>query len=150
MEAFDALLQLLVVIQVIVQHIVYFVPELRLIVILLFDLLDRIFHFLLHTLALKSHITDDQTQVLVDDVEVLGLSVHFSLLLLEALDNLHTGSNSALQLLDLVVQHKLELFELHCRFTILVNLELLVLNGLVSLLELILHALDVRLLELGF
>ena len=147
MQALNPLLQLLIVVQVIVQHIVHLIPELRLIVVLLLNLLNRVLHFLLHALALESHISDDQSQVLIDNVEMLRLCVHLSLLLLQSLDNLHPRSNPALQLLDLVIQHKLELFELHGSFTILINLELLVLNRLVSLLQLIFHTLNMRLLK---
>ena len=149
MQALDALLQLLVVIQVIIEHLVDLVLELLFVVILLTNLLNRLLHLLLHALALKSHVPDDQAQVLIDDEEVLRLSVHLGLLLLQALDDLHARPDSALKLLDLVVKHKLELLELLRLLAILVNLVLLVLDCLLPLLQLVLHALDVRLLELS-
>lgn len=78
---------------------------------------------------------------------MLVFSVHLGLLLLQLLDHLHTWPNPTLELLDLVVQHELELFQLHSLSTILINLRLLVLNRAVSFLELILHALNVGLFQ---
>ena len=96
MQALDAFLQLLVVIQVIIEHLVDLVLELLFVVILLTNLLNRLLHLLLHALSLKSHVPDDQAQVLIDDEEVLRLSVHLSLLLLQALDNLHARPNHSI------------------------------------------------------
>ena len=71
MQALDSLLELLVVVQVIVEHLVHLVLKLLLFIILLLDFLNRLLHLLLHALALESHIPHDQTQVFVDDEEVL-------------------------------------------------------------------------------
>ena len=148
-EPLDALLQPLVVVEMVVQDLVDLVLELLLVLLLLLDLLLSVGHLLLHTLALEPHISHDEAQVLVDDEEMLGLVVHLRLLLLQALDHLHSWSDSRLKLLDLVVEHELELLQLLGLLAILVNLLLLVSDGALSLVQLRLHLLDVGLLTIS-
>ena len=148
MQPLDSLLELLVIIEMIVEYFIDFILELLHVVMLFLDLRDGFLHFLLHAFAFQLHIFDNQSQVLIDNVEVLGLGVHLGLLLLQLLACLHTWPNPTLQLLDLVVQHELEFFQLHSLSTILVDLRLLVLNRAISLLQLIFHALNVGLLQL--
>ena len=147
MQTLDSLLQLLVVVQVVVQNFVYLILELLLEVFLLADLCNSLRLFLLHTLASKLEILDNQAQILIDDEKVFGLIVHLGLLLLQTLNNLHTRSNTRLQLLDLVVEDEFEFLQLLRLLPVLVNLHHFVLDGALALLQLILHRLDVLLLS---
>ena len=94
MQTFYALLQLLVVVQMVVEDVIDFVHELLLFSLLLLDSRESGRHLFLHAFALQPHIFDDETQVFVDDFEMLRFVVHLGLLLLKSLNDLHFRSNS--------------------------------------------------------
>lgn len=94
MQAFDPLLELLVVVQVVIEHLINLVLELLLVLLLLADLRDSLRFLLLHTFALQLHVLDDETQVLIDYEKVLRLVVHLGFLLLQSLDDLHPRPNA--------------------------------------------------------
>mmetsp|Transcript_9999 Transcript_9999/g.13597 ORF Transcript_9999/g.13597 Transcript_9999/m.13597 type:complete len:376 (-) Transcript_9999:1226-2353(-) len=142
-QTLDALLELFVVVQVVVEHVVDVILELLLVVLLLPDLANSLSFFFLHALSLQFHIFDDESQVFVDDGEVLGLVVHLSLLLIEALNDFHARPNARLKLLNFVIEHEFELFELLRLLAVLVDLVLLVFDGTLALKQLIFHRLDV-------
>lgn len=56
-----------------------------------------------------SQILNNQTQVHKDSLEVSLLLLHLICLLLELVDSVASWPNITLQLLDLVIEHKLEL-----------------------------------------
>ena len=59
-QALDALLEFLVVVQMVVQHLVHFVFKLLLVLFLLADLRDRLCFLLLHAFSFKLHVFDDE------------------------------------------------------------------------------------------
>lgn len=94
MQSLNPLLELLVVVDVVLQHLVHFVLELLLVLVLFADLGDRCGLLLLHTLTLQLHILDDQKKVAVNDLEMFLLIVHLGLLFLKSLEDLHARSHS--------------------------------------------------------
>lgn len=107
----DGLLQLLVVADV-VKCDVNLVFEMLLLLILLFkDLLEAT---ILSNQASHSHtqIFDNQGQVVEHTLEMGLLLLHFVSLVLQFFNRGSTGSNISLKLLDFVVEHKFEFFEL--------------------------------------
>lgn len=79
-------------------------------------------------------------------MEVFLFGAHSLSLLLQILDCISFWTNFSTQLLDFVIQDKLELFELHNFLSQLCRLNLLLFNGDVALLILLLVNFDVRLL----
>jgi hypothetical protein len=69
-------------------------------------------HLIGQTLLSHSKIINDQSQILVDTIEMLKLLSHLVCLFIELLDLNFTGSNVTLKLFNLIVEHELELLEL--------------------------------------
>ena len=149
MQALNALLEFLVVTHMVVENLVDLVLELLLVLFLLADLSDCLSLFFLHAFSLQLHVFDDEAKVLVDNEEVFRLVIHLCLLLLEALDDFHTGSNTRLQFFDLVIEHEFELLKLLRLSAILVDLRLLISDSTLSLLQLVFHAFDMLLFAVG-
>lgn len=109
-EPNDRLLELLVVGDI-VQSIVHLVLELSLLLFLLLEDLAQV--TMLSNQPTHSHtqVFYDQTQVHEDSLEVSLLLLHLVGLILEIVDGFASGTNITLQLLNLIVKHKLELLQ---------------------------------------
>lgn len=88
------------------------VLELLLETLLVIELFSQVGHLIGQTLLSHSKIINDQSQILVDTIEMLKLLPHLVCLFIELLDLNFTGSNVTLKLLNLIVEHELELLEL--------------------------------------
>ena len=85
-------------------------------------------------LFLKSLVTHleilyDESQVCADGLEVLHFNLHLIDLFVERGDIVFTGKDVALKLLDLIIKHELELFELLRLLFELNNAGILVFDG---------------------
>jgi hypothetical protein len=117
--------------------------ELLLVCLLLVDVFGKTFFLLDKATLTHAEILNNQEQVLVYTCEVVNFLFHRVSLLLQFVQLLLAGTNVALQLLDLVIQHKLELLKLLSLFLQIVNSLILVPNGSVALSKLTLLALNV-------
>lgn len=90
----------------------HLVLEELLLVLLLLKRRHQLLELALQPRHAHLQVSHDQAQVLEDATEVQLLLLHLVRLLLKLLDGGASGSNIALQLLDLVVKHELELLEL--------------------------------------
>jgi len=143
-KADDASLELFEVSDVMeaIEHVIF---ELLLEALLLIELGPEILDLVSETLLSHSEIVDDQGQVLVDSVEVSELLSHLVGLLIELLDVELPWPNISLQLLDLVVEHELELLKLLGLLLEVNDSVILVLDGSISFLELTNLTLDLLL-----
>ena len=143
-EADDALLQLLVVLDVLndLEHVVL-EP-------LLLDVLDVEFVptaeiLVLQALVLHLKVIDNKVKVVTDPRKVLHLYLHLVDLLVQAGNIVLTRQDISLQLLDLVVKDEFELLQLLCLLLQLDDAGILVLNGRSSGLKFGLLSLDLAL-----
>lgn len=109
-KADDSLLELLVVSDV-VQCIVYLIFELLLLLFLSLQDLAQVTVLTNQPTHPHSQILNNQTQVHKDSLEMSLLLLHLICLLLELVDSVASWPNITLQLLDLVIKHKLELLQ---------------------------------------
>ena len=84
--------------------------EFLFIAFLLFKLLSQILNLVGQTFLSHSKIINDQSQILVNSVEVLQLLSHLICLLVKFLDFKLSWANISLKLLDFVIKHEFELF----------------------------------------
>lgn len=114
MQLDDCLLQLLVVV-VIFEYLVdilHVVVNQLLGVLLDKQLLCQIFDLVGQTLMPHAQMITNQVELLLDSIVLLQLSMHLVALLAELLDLQLTRADVVSQLIDLEMQHKLELFKL--------------------------------------
>lgn len=109
-EPNDRLLELLVVGDI-VQSIVHLVLELSLLLFLLLEDLAQVTMLSNQPTHPHTQVFYDQTQVHEDSLEVSLLLLHLVGLILEIVDGFASGTNITLQLLNLIVKHKLELLQ---------------------------------------
>ena len=83
----------------------------------------------LETLVAHLEILNDKSQVCTDGLEVLHFNLHLIDLFVERGDIVFTGKDIALKLLDLIIKHELELFELLRLLFELNNAGILVFDG---------------------
>ena len=143
----DTLLQLLVVSDVLddLEHVSL---EAILLQRLHVELMTAIQILVLQPLVPHLEIVHDQVQVVTDALEVLHLDLHLVDTLVQGSNIVLTGQNISLELLDLVIKHKLELFKLLRLLLKLDDACVLVLNRGSSRLELLLLGLNLVLVVL--
>jgi hypothetical protein len=137
----DSCLQLLKVGDV-VENLKHIILEGFFVTLLLVKVLTKLLHLISKTFLTHSQIVNNQSQVLVDSVEELEFLAHFVGLLVELLDLKLSWPNVSLQLLNLVVEHELELFKLLGLLSQIINSLVLVFDGSGSLLQLTLLRLN--------
>lgn len=135
MEANDSSLELLEVSDV-VECLEDVILELLFVVLLFIQALSEILNLISQTFLSHSQIIDDKGQVLVDTIEVLQLLSHLVGLLVQLLDLKFSWSNISFELLDFVIEHKLELLQLLSLLLEVNDPPVLVFNRSASLFEL--------------
>lgn len=111
------------------------------------DVLSLLADLLVHGGLLLVQVLYHLTQSVVHCVEALELLIHILGLILHVLDFLFSGPDLALQLLDLVVKHELELFKFLGTLLELVNLLLFIADETIRLFNLLILGLDVLILD---
>jgi hypothetical protein len=127
------------------QALIDIVLELLLVGLLLVQFLAKVLDLVGKTLLSHSEIINNQCQVQVHSIEVLQLLTHLVCLLIQGLNLELSWTDISLQLLDLIIEHKLELLQLLGLLLEIDDTLVLVFDGLVSLLQLVLLTLDLLL-----
>jgi hypothetical protein len=124
------------------EHIIF---ELLLETLLFIKLCSEILDFVSQTFLSHSQIINNQSQVLVDSIEMSQFLSHLVCLLIQLLDIKLSWTNVSLQFFDFVIQYELELFKLLCLLFQVNDSMILILNGGISLFELTYLTLNVLL-----
>ena len=110
--------------------------ELSLVILLLFSVVLQFLRLLDETILSQLQVTNDQLEILGHSLEVLDLLVHLGSLLIQLLNSCFSRTNLSFQLFDLVVQHKLKLFEFLSFLVKLCDFLFFVCDGGITLVEL--------------
>jgi hypothetical protein len=127
------------------QALIDIILELLLVGLLLVQFLAKVLDLVGKALLSHSEIINNQCQVQVHSIEVLQLLTHLVCLLIQGLNLELSWTDISLQLLDLIIEHKLELLQLLGLLLEIDDALVLVFDGLVSLLQLVLLTLDLLL-----
>ena len=106
--------------------------------------LHQLLQLIFETLLSLGQIGHNQLQVVFDAAEVEDLLLHLTSGVLQLLDDFLPWPDVSLQLLDLVVEHELELLQLLRLLLQLVDVSVFVGHGLLALLQLSLVRLDLH------
>lgn len=120
----------------VVEYLEHIILKFLLVTLLLVKLLSKVLNFSGETFLPHSEIINNQSQVLVDPIEVLQLLSHDIGLLLELLNFNFSWTDISLELLDLVIQDELELFKLLSFLSQVMDSLVFVLDGGFSLTQL--------------
>jgi hypothetical protein len=115
------------------EHIVF---EFLFVALLLIELLSQVVDLVRESFLSHPEVVDDQSQVLVDPVEMFELLSHFVRLLIQFLNFQLSRSDISFQFLDFVIQHEFEFFKLLSFFLKIVDSFIFVLDGGLSFLKL--------------